>query len=80
MLCFDKIAQTNGCQFFTNAGDVDTQGIVVNIKLAVPEKIHNIAAGTDFSCVFKKVVEDFHFIFCEISSEPMVFYEAAFQM
>ena len=58
MFCFDKAFQTDRGQLFTETGYIHTKGVIINIKLTVPEKIQNIIAGTDFPWIFEKIVED----------------------
>ena len=63
MFGFDKVGQTNTCQFLLpNAGNVYTQGIVVHIELIVPQEIDNVIAGTDFSGVSEQIIEYFYFV------------------
>ena len=59
MLRFDKIFQADTCQFLTDTIDVDAQSVVIYIHLIIPQKLDNIAAGADFTCICEQVVEDF---------------------
>lgn len=63
MLRPDKICQADRCQFLTDTGNIYAEGIIIHIKLIIPEKIHNIVPGTDFSGILEKVIKDFQFVF-----------------
>ena len=80
MLCFDKIGQPNGRQFFTDTGYIHTQSIIIHIKLIVPEKIHNIAAVAYFPCVLEKIVKNFQFVFRQLCFLAVILDKAALQM
>ncbi len=78
MFGFDKVGQTNTCQFLPNAGNVYTQGIVVHIELIVPQEIDNVIAGTDFSGVSEQIIEYFYFVFGQVGFVVIVCDLAAF--
>ena len=59
VLRLDEIGQADAHQLLPDAIDVDTQGIIINIKLIIPKEIDNIPAGAYFPCVLKKIVEYF---------------------
>ena len=59
VLCLDEISQSDTRQLLPDAVDVDTQSIIINIKLIIPKEIYNITARTYFPCVLKKIVEYF---------------------
>ena len=77
MLCLDEISQSDTRQLLPDTVDVDTQGIIINIKLIIPKEIHNITARTYFPCVLKKIVKDFQFVFRQLGFLSVVFYIAA---
>ena len=80
MLCPDKILKADGRKLFADTVDIDAQGIVIHVKLIVPQKIHNIAAGTDLSRMFEQIRQDFHFILSQLRLTVPLFNHTAFQM
>ncbi len=68
MFCFNEVVQANVIQFIPNASDIDTEGIVINVELIIPKKIHHIISGTNFTGTLKEIVKNFQFVFCQYKS------------
>ena len=62
----DKTGQADCFELAADTGYIYAERIVVNVELIVPKEIHDIASGADGSGVFKKIPEDFQFIFCQL--------------
>ncbi len=80
MFRLNEIHQSDSRQFLPNAGHVHAERIVIDIKLAVPQKIDDIISGADFPCVPEQIIENLHFVLGQFRLPAVMLNKTALQM